>query len=530
MMLSAAVGLVLLIGCANVANLLLVRATARAHETAVRAALGASRGHLVAWLGAESAALAIGGGALGTLLALWLVDVASAALALRDLPRGADVHVNGPVLVFSLGATIAAGLLFGLAPALRASRQAPLDAIRSGARTASPHAGPLGAALVVGEVALSLMLLVGAGVLLRSFIRLVQAPVGFRSEGLVSMTVSLPTAKYGSADAMRAFMRRIVPALEASPGVVSAGASMSLPPLVTVVAPYLNADGPALPFAQRPFAAWTGVSPSYFRTMGIPLVAGRPLTDADDERAPLVVVVSETLARHAWPNASAIGKRLLVGRFPGFAEVVGVVGDVKNAGLAQPSQPQAYTPYAQRPWPTMRLVVRAAGGNPLGVVNSVRAAVWSVDRDLPVTQVETLADALSESVGTARLTAVLLTFFAAAALAIAATGLYGVVAQTVERRTREVGIRVALGADARSVLAVVAGDGLRLVAVGMIVGLVAAAVAVRAARSLVVDVSPADPLTYAAVVLVFVATAAAASLAPVRRALAVDPIVALRAE
>jgi predicted permease len=528
LMLTAAVGLVLLIACANVANLLLVRATARAHETAVRAALGAGRLHLLEWLGAESAALALAGGVLGTLLAMWLVDLAAAAV--RDLPRGSDVHVNGPVLAFSLAATVAAGLLFGLAPALRAARQEPVDALRAGGRTASTHPGRLGAMLVVVEVALSLMLLVGAGLLLRAFVSLVQAPVGFRSDGLVAMNVSLPTTKYGDTDAMRSFMRRIVPALDAVPGVADAAAAMSLPPFVNVMGPYLIAGGPDLPLAKRPFTMWTGISPSYFKTMGIPLLAGRVLTDADDQRAPLVAVVNETLARRGWPNESAVGKRMLVGRFPGFAEVVGVVADVKNSGLSQPVQPQAYTPYAQRPWPTMRLVVRSAAGNPLAVVNSVRAAVWSVDRDLPVTQVETLAEALSGSVATPRFTATLLALFAIAALVIAATGLYGVIAQSVERRTREVGIRVALGADARSVLRIVAGEGLRLVAAGVVVGLIAAIVAARAARSVVFDVSPFDPLVYAVVVLIFLLTAGAASILPVRRALRVDPIVTLRAE
>ncbi len=527
-LLAAAVGLVLLVACANVANLLLVRATSRAHEIAVRAALGAGRGDLLRWLGAESAALAVAGGAFGTLVAVWLVDLASAAL--RGLPRGSDVHVSAPVLAFALAATVVAGLLFGVAPALLAARQEPVDALRAGGRTASARSGRLAPALVVVEVALSLVLLVGAGLLLRSFERLVHAPVGFRPDGVVSLSVSLPTAKYGDAGAMRLFMRRLVPALDAAPGVASAAASMSLPPEVTVVAPYLVADGPDLPFARRPFAAWTGISPSYFRTMGIPLIAGRAFTDADDERAPLVVVVSETLARHAWPNEPALGKRMLVGRFPGFAEVVGVVGDVKNAGLAQSSQPEAYTPYAQRPWPNMRLVVRAAAANPLAIVNDVRTAVWSVDRDLPVTDVETLTDSLSGSVSTAGLTASLLVAFAVAALAIAATGLYGVIAQTVEQRTREVGIRMALGADARSVLSVVAAEGLRLAGAGVIIGLVAAAVVVRAVRSVVIDVSPFDPLTYLAVVAIFAAAAAAAAIQPVRRALAVDPIVALRAE
>jgi predicted permease len=528
LVLAAAVGLVLLVACANVANLLLVRATARAHETAVRAALGAGRAQLVAWLGVESAALALAGGAAGTLLALWFVDLA--AVALRDLPRGSDVHVNPPVLAFSLAVTVAAGLLFGLAPALRASRQEPVDALRAGGRTASAHPGRLGAALVVVEVALSLMLLVCAGLLLRAFVRIVESPVGFRSDGLVAMNVSMPTAKYATPEARRLLMRRIVPALQQVPGVASAGASMWLPPFADVMAPYLVADGPDLPLAQRPFTSWTGISPSYFATMGIPLLAGRTFTEADDERAPLVVAVNRTLARLAWPGQPAVGKRVLVGRFPAFAEVIGVVGDVKNAGLSQPVQPQAYTPYAQRPWPTMRLVVRAADGNPQAVMSSVRSAVWSVDGDMPVTQVQTLDDALSGSVATTRFTATLLALFAVAALVIAATGLYGVIAQSVERRTREVGIRVALGADARSVLAIVAGDGLRLVAAGMTVGLVAAAIAVRAARSLVVDMSPADPMVYAVVVIIFLLTAAVASILPARRALRVDPIVALRAE
>ncbi|HMF96652.1 MAG TPA: ABC transporter permease [Vicinamibacterales bacterium] len=528
LMLAAAVGLVLLIACANVASLLLVRATGRAHETAVRAALGASRGQLLAWLGRETAVLAASGGVLGTILSLWLVDLA--ATSLRDLPRGSDVHVNATVLAFSLLVTAVAGLLFGLAPALRAARQQPVDALRAGGRTASVEAGHLGAVLVVVEVALSLTLLVAAGLLLKSLVRLMSAPVGFQSEGLVAMNVSLPTATYGEPAAMRSFITRVLPAIDLVPGVAAAAASMSVPPTVNVVAPYLVADGPDLPLAQRPFAAWSGISPWYFRTMRIPLLAGRTFTAADDERAPLVVVISESLARRGWPNASPIGRRLLVGRFPGFAEVVGVVGDVKNAGLAQPPQPQAYTPYSQRPWPTMTLVVRAAAGDPLALVNAVRTAVWSVDRELPVTGVEGVASSLSDSIATTRLTAVLLALFALAALVIAAIGLYGVIAQAVVRRSREVGIRIALGADARSVAALVASDALRLVAGGMGLGVVAAALVVRAVRGLVFDVSPSDPATYAAVIVVFTLTAIAAATLPVRRALRVDPLIALRAE
>jgi predicted permease len=528
LILAVAVGIVLLIACANVANLLLVRATARRHEIAVRTAIGASRADLVRWLAAESAVLAVAGGLLGTLLAWWLVDLASAAL--RALPRGSGVHVHGSALAFSLAATVAAGLLFGLIPALRASRQEPVEALRGGGPMASPHARRLGGALLVAEVALSVVLLVAAGLLVRSFVRITGSPTGFRPQGLVSMSVSLPGARYSSPETMRSFVKRVVPAIEMAPGVTSAAASMALPPFVNVVAPYLVGGGPDLPLARRPFAMWTGVSPSYFDTMGIPLLAGRGLTDADDERGRLVVVVSDTLARRAWPNESAVGKRVLVGRFPDFAEVVGVVGDVKNAGLAQPPEPQAYTPYAQRPWPAMRLVIRAGAPDPLAVVNAVRAAVWSVDRELPVTHVETLAESMAGSLATESFITAVLVFFAAAALAIAATGLYGVVAQTVAQRTREVGIRVALGADAGSVLALVGGHALRLVGIGMSIGLLLAFVAARAVRSVVVGVSPFDPVTYGAVLVVLLVTAAAAAIHPARRALAVDPLVALRTE
>jgi predicted permease len=528
LVLTVVVGLVLLIACANVANLLLVRATARAHETAVRAALGASRLQLVKWLGAESAVLALAGGALGTVLAVWLVELASAVV--RGLPRGADVEINASVMAFSLAASAGAGALFGVAPALRAVRQAPANALHANGRAASPQRGRLSAGLVVGEVALSLMLLVGAGLLLRGFVKLLRAPVGFRSEGLVSMRVSLPTAKYSDPASMRAFVVRLIPALESIPGVARASASMALPPLVTIEAPYQTADGPQRPIAERPFTAWTGVTPSHFTTMGIPLLAGRAFTAADDEPAPLVVVISEGLARRAWPGESAIGKRILIGRFPDFAEVVGVVGDVKNAGLAQPPEPQAYTPYAQRPWPTMALVVRASAGDPLAVVPSVRRAVWSVDRDPPITEVSTLQSSLAESVATARFTATLLIAFATMALMMAVAGLYGVIAYTVERRTREVGVRVALGADARSILAMILGQGVRLVAAGMGIGLVLAMVAARVLRSVVFDISPADPVSYVGAMVVFALTALAATLVPARRALRVDPLVALRTD
>jgi predicted permease len=528
LVLMAAVGLVLLVACANVANLLLVRATSRSHEAAVRAALGASRRDLTLWLCSESLVLALIGGLAGVLLAYWSVGLASAAL--RGLPRGSEIAVNGRALAFSLVVSLTAGLVFGLIPASLLARQVPADALKSGGRGATVSRRGTGRILVVAEVALSLMLLVGAGLLLQSFTRLTHVAVGFKPDGLLTLRVSLPTSTYADPAVMRSFMARVIPRLEAAPGVARAAASMALPPAITTMAPYVTGDQPMVAIGERPLGQWSAITPGYFATMGIPLVAGRVLTEADTERSPLVVVISQGLARRAWPNESPIGKRLLVGRFPGFAEVVGVVGDVKNNGLAREPMLEMYTPYPQRPWPAMQFAVRAAGGDPTVLVNSVRAAVLAVDRDLPITRVETMDATLSDSIATERLMAALLVAFAAIALVMAAAGLYGVIAYTVAQRTQEIGVRVALGAEPRSVVRLIATEGLRLTAVGMLIGTVAAGVVSRAMRSVLFDVSPADPATYAAVLVLFTVTACAALVVPARRALSVDALTALRAD
>jgi predicted permease len=528
LMLMGAVGLVLLIACANVANLLLVRATARSHEAAVRLALGATRRDLTRWTCAESLLLSMAGGGLGVLLAFWSVDLAAAAL--RGLPRGSEIAVDGRVLGFSLAVSIAASVIFGLIPASLAARQSPVDALKSGGRgTTGSRRGPRNA-LVVSEVALSLMLLVGAGLLLQSFARLARVPVGFRAGGLLTFRVTLPTSAYGDPAAMRSFMTRLMPALETIPGVARAAATMSLPPAITTMAPYVTRDQPMVAIGERPLGQWTAITPAYFATMGIPILAGRAISAADTERSPLVVVVSQGLARRAWPDASPIGKRILVGRFPGFAEVVGVAGDVKNNGLARQPMSAMYTPYPQRPWPAMEFAVRAVGGDPLELANAVRAAVQEVDRELPITRVETMDAALADSISTERLTTWLLLAFAAVALVMAAAGLYGVIAYAVAQRTQEIGVRMALGADPGAVVRLVAAEGLQLTAVGMVVGTLAAAASNRAMRGLLFDISPADPLTYAVVLVVFAATACAALVIPARRALSVDPLTALRAE
>jgi putative ABC transport system permease protein len=384
--------------------------------------------------------------------------------------------------------------------------------------------------LVIVEVALSLMLLVGAGLLLQSFVRLTRVPVGFTPDGLLTFRVSLPTSTYADPAAMRSFIARLMPALAATPGVARAAAAMALPPAITTMAPYVTGDQPLVAIGERPVGQWAAVTPDYFATMGIPIVAGRATAAADTEQSPLVVVISQGLARRAWPNASPIGRKILVGRFPGFAEVIGVAGDVKNNGLAREPMVAMYTPYPQRPWPAMQFAVRSAGGDPLALVSAVRAAVQQVDRGLPMTRVETMDAALADSISTERLMTWLVFAFAAVALVMAAAGLYGVIAYTVAQRTQEIGVRMALGADPGAVVRLVAAEGLRLAAAGMIAGTLAAAVVSRAMRGMLFDVSPADPITYGAVLVLFAATAGAALIIPARRALRVDPLTALRAE
>jgi predicted permease len=528
LVLMGAVGLVLLVACANVSNLLLVRATARSHEAAVRAALGAGRWDLVRWLSSESILLAAAGGIAGVLLAFWGVELAASAL--RGLPRSSEVAVNGRVLLFSCAVSAIAAVVFGVVPSSLVTRQSPADALRSGGRGATTsHRGPQ-QLLVVMEVALSLVLLVGAGLLLQSFTRLTHVAVGFNPRGLLTLRVSLPTSQYHDPAAMRAFITLAIQKLETTPGVASAAASMALPPTVTTMAPYQTGDRSKVGIGERPVGQWSAVTPGYFATLGIPLIAGRAISERDTEQSPLVVVISRTLARRAWPNESAIGKKLLVGRFPGFAEVVGIVGDVKNNGLVREPVVAMYTPYRQRPWPAMQFAVRAAGGDPLTLVSSVGAAFREVDRDLPITRVETMDAALSDSIATERLITALLGGFAVVALVMAAAGLYGVIAYTVARRTQEIGVRVALGAEPRAVVRLVAVEGLQVAAVGMAVGTLAAVVGGRTMRTLLFEVSPADPMTYAMVLTLFAATACAALIVPARRALRVDPIAALRAD
>ena len=318
--------------------------------------------------------LVLAGGLGGVLLAYWSVDLASAAL--QRLPRAAPIAVDGRVLLFSLAISLAAGLFFGLVPSSFLATRPPVDALKRGGRGAIAAPRAAGRALVVAEVALSLMLLVGAGLLLQNFTRLTRTQVGFKPDGLLTLRLSLPSSQYPDPAAMRRFMSRLLPELEAAPGVAHAAASMSLPPTFTTMAPYAAGDRAMVPIGNRPVGQWSAIDGEYFETLGIPIVSGRTFTANDNERSPLVVVISQGLARSVWPNQSPLGQKLLVGRFPGFAEVVGVAGDVRNNGLARAPMFEMYTPYPQRPWPAMQIVLRASpGGDPMALAGAVRAAL-----------------------------------------------------------------------------------------------------------------------------------------------------------
>jgi predicted permease len=526
LVLMGAVAIVLLIACANLASLVLLRGTARATEAAIRVSLGARRVDLLRWLIAETAVLALAGGGAGVVLALW--GISAAGTALTTLPRSATIAVDPRVLVFSAAATVGSLLLFGVVPSLILVRRSTVDQLRGAGRVSSPPRRSVGRALVIAEIALSLILLVAAGLLLQSVVRLTNVSVGLKADGLVTMRVSLPSPKYLDPSTMRTFANRLLVRLDATAGIERAALAASVPPVVTTMAPYIQGDVPFVGIGERPVGEWTAVSPSYFVTMGIPFVSGRALSEGDDENAPLVVVVSKGLADRAWPGQSAIGKKLLVGRFPGFADVVGVVADVKNAGLMAAPLPEMYTPYAQRPWPAFGLVVRSAAG--IQIVTRVRAALAEIDPDLPVTQVQTVDAAFSDSIATTRLITTLLTIFAAIAMTMAAAGLYGVIAYAVERRRREIGVRMALGAAPGAVVGMVARETLPLIIIGVGAGTTGAAATSGLIRSQLYEVSAVDPITYAVVVVGFVFVAVLACVVPVRRALRVDPLESLRAE
>ena len=540
LLLLAAVSFVLLIACANVANLLLARLAAREREIAVRTALGAGRVRLIRQMVTESLVLFLVGGALGLLVAAWATR-GLVALYGEDLPRGMEVGLDGRVLLFTLLLSLVTGLLFGLAPALSATSGGLFGALKEGGRAVAGGArGRLVRhLLVLAEVAVALVLLVGAGLLLQSFARLRGVDPGFRPEGVLTAGIPLPEKKYVDAERQIVFTRELLDRLQAIPGVESAGTAYPLP---------LDGDGFSLAFSvqgrpeppngQEPSANIRLVTPDFFKILGVRLLQGRVFTPHDDQKSLPVIVINKTMASRIWPGENPIGKRITFGGTDGpdveWMEVVGVVADIRHQTLDQEGGSECYWPQLQRPVSGQISIVLRSAGDPAQLAGALREAVQSIDRDLPVERVRTMETVVAESLAGSRFQTVLLGIFAAVALLLAAIGVYGVISYSVAQRTHEIGIRMALGARRPEVLGLVIRQGMALVLAGVGVGLALAGLLVwwlsERIAAFLYEGRALDPLTFVAVPLVLLTVALLANWLPARRATQVEPVVALRSE
>jgi putative ABC transport system permease protein len=527
-----AVGCVLLIACANVANLLLARAATRQKEVAIRAALGASRGRVVRQLLTESVLLAAAGGVLGLLLARWGLD-ALVAFAPSDLPRAESISIDRRVLFFTLGLSLLTGLVFGLAPALQSSKLGLGEVLKEGGRSGGGGGRHTRSVLVVAEIALALVLLVGAGLLLKSSWRLQQVNPGFNPERVLKVRLSLPPSKYPEGTNVVAFYQQLLERLRALPGVKAAGVTSSVLLYKVHNSAGISIEGrPAPSGGSRPELPLDSVSPSYFQVLGMQLIQGRNFTEQDKRDGLPVAIVNETMARRFWPDEDPIGKRFTFGDAGPQARwltVVGVVRDSRRQGLDAPIRIESFLPYAQRPLRAMEVVLRTTD-DPLTMARTVRSAVWSLDGDLPVSEIQTVEQMVGARVASRRFNLLLLGLFALVAVLLAAVGIYGVMSYSVTQRAHEIGIRMALGAQTRAVLSLVIGQGMRLALLGVGIGLAAAVGLTRLMAGLLFGVSATDPMTFGAIALLLVGIALLACYLPARRATKVDPMIALRCE
>ncbi|HLJ77084.1 MAG TPA: ADOP family duplicated permease, partial [Acidobacteriaceae bacterium] len=527
--LTAAVGVLLLIGCANVASLLLSRAFARRRELAVRSALGASRAAILRQLVAESLLLACTAGLCGLLLG-WTADRALASSAGTQLPQGISINLDARVLAFSIAISLLTGILTGLFPALQLSRADLNLALREEGRgvSGSRARARLRSALVVGQIALSLLLLIGAGLLVRSFSRLLQTDPGFEPTHVLTMEIALPTVKYAKPQQQIDFFQEVLRRVSGLPGVSDAAISAARPLDFRRMTPMLPEGQPEVPLAQRPILDIEAISPRWFSTMRVPVLAGRAFTDADKASGPQVLIVNQSFARRFWPSQNPIGKHILVGRGPTPSEVVGVAQDIHNQGIAQDPMPQVYIPFQQLPWGDMHLLVRTTVA-PLSLASAVQAQISAVDPDQPVTAVQTVSDLMDTGRAQPRFLMLLLAAFSATALALAALGLAAMLAWSVVQRRQELAIRLALGAERRDILWLVVREGLLLAATGILIGLVAGVGLTQLMAAILYKTSTHDLAAFVLAPLLFLAIACIASYLPARRATHVDPVETLRA-
>ena len=534
LVLMAAVGLVLLIACVNVANLLLARATTRGREIAIRAALGAGRSRVIRQLLTESLLLAGLAGILGVIIAAW-GSAFLVQLSPEDLPRAAEIHTDGWVLAFTVAISLLTGVVFGLAPAVQVTRSNLVDALKEGSlsSTAGSRRHQLRNWLVIVEMALALVLLVSAGLLIRSLVRLQNVNPGFDPHNVLAADLDLPSPKYSNARQAQ-FARDLLSKLQALPGVQSAAGVIPLPMSGGEMRTSVEIEGRPVAKSDEEHSTIFSVTPDYFRTMKIPLLQGRDFSAQDGPDSNPVVIVTESLARQFFPGENAIGKRIRLGisvddKPSRMREIIGVVGDVKFKDLADESMPTSYMPQSQIPIGMLTIVTRTAG-DPSSLSRPLAETVRSIDPDMPAYHIKTIEEYLDGTIAIPRFNTVLLGIFAVLALILTSIGLYGVISYSVAQRTHEIGIRMALGAQPRDMLRLVVGQGIRLGVYGVGLGLIAAFAFTHFLSSLLFGITATDPISFATVVVTLLAVVVLACYIPARRAMRVDPMVALRYE
>ncbi len=537
LILFGAVGFVLLIACANVGNLFLSRGWARRRELAIRATLGATRFRLIRQLLVESTLLALAGGACGLLMAWWGVSALKAEMTGVLIPAGANIAMDNRVLLFTLGASIIAGLVFGLAPAFLFSRQDLSAAVKEGGAGAQTGASssrhnPLRQTLVVTEIALALVLVIGATLALRSFAHLLSVNLGYRTDHILTMRIDFPSYEFKNQTESTAFIQQLLAQTRALPGVENAAASMFAPLSGGRGESSFEVEGAP---SQKGRANFTSVTRGYFDALGIPLLAGRDFTDQDNKGTQAVYIVNQTLARRVFGKANPIGKRLSQGKDAKkntiWAEVIGVVGDTRDQSAGEKPQPELYVPFGQSRFTSGGIgLIFHTKTDPQSAVSAIKDSVWSLEKDQPITNIKTMDQLVAESNATPRFQSVLLGAFGALGLLLAIVGIYGVISYSVTQRTHEIGIRMALGAEPSQVMHLILTHGLKLAVIGVVIGIGAALGLTRLMSSLLFGVSATDPLTFAGTALLLLGVALAACYIPARRAMKVDPMVALRYE